>query len=57
MLAFTATGFALTAVGPIIALMVVTMAAAVAFRFSFYRACCHKRRTLAGGDKAGGQVA
>lgn len=51
-LAFSATGFGLTAVTPMIAWMVVTMAAAAAFRFSFYCACRHDRRTLAGGAEA-----
>ncbi len=51
-LAFSATGFALTAVMPLIAWMVVAMVAAAAFRFSFYRACRHDRRTLAGAAEA-----
>ena len=48
-LAFSATGFGLTAVKPMIAWMVVTMVAAAAFRFSFYRACRHDRHTPTGG--------
>lgn len=51
-LAFSATGFGLTAVTPMIAWLVVTMVAAAAFRFSFYRACRHDRRALGGGAGA-----
>lgn len=51
-LAIGATGFGLTAVKPMIAWMVVTMVAAAAFRFSFYRACRQERRTLAGSAEA-----